>query len=158
MNQVSQTRKPSRWGWAVAALTVGFVLFLVVLVMFASRQSYDLVETDYYDRELAYQDRLDQLNRADSLGIKPTVAYQAGSGTLLVSYAGQPDLSAGPGSILLYRPSNARWDRVLEFSPDSSGQQSIEVGRLIRGLWRVQFEWRVDGKGLYSEQTLIVED
>ncbi|MFH1687124.1 MAG: FixH family protein [bacterium] len=156
MSRSNQQERPSWWGWGIASLTVGFVLFLGVLVIVAGLQSYDLVEDDCYAKAVAFQGRLDQLNRTDSLGVKPIATYEASSGALSVVYEGPLDIADGPGSIRLYRPSNAQSDRVFDLRPDPSGRQVLQVGAMLPGLWRVQFEWRAGGLDFYSEQTLVV--
>ena len=62
----------SNWGKGITILISGFVIFMLGLVGFASFQSFNLVETDYYQKEINYQDHIDKVKRTSVLsdGVK----------------------------------------------------------------------------------------
>ena len=86
MEQVNCARKPSRWGLAVVLSTVGFVVFLLVLVVLASFQDFSLVESDYYQKGLKHQDRIDAACRAAALSSDVIVAVDPGRDELSVTF------------------------------------------------------------------------
>ncbi len=47
------------WGWKIAGLYSVFVVLILVLVIKANNQHFDLVSKDYYDAEIGYQKVLD---------------------------------------------------------------------------------------------------
>src|SRR4051794_7473798 len=70
--------KPTRNLWPHAIILV-FALFIsgtVSLVIFACSQKLDLVSADYYEQELKFQRRIDQVDHVGRLSGKASVAYE----------------------------------------------------------------------------------
>ena len=55
------------WGKGVWLIFGGFVVFILGCVAFASMQRFDLVTTDYYARQIAYQDQIEKNARTAQL-------------------------------------------------------------------------------------------
>ena len=49
------------WGTKIATLYIGFVGLIILMVSMSMRQRVDLVSEDYYNRELAYQDKINEI-------------------------------------------------------------------------------------------------
>ncbi len=52
------------WGWRITILYSSFVVFMIGMAVMAFRQDFDLVSDDYYEEEIAYQGRIDQMTNA----------------------------------------------------------------------------------------------
>ncbi|MGB1317661.1 MAG: FixH family protein, partial [Flavobacteriales bacterium] len=52
------------WGWGISIFYGSFVVFMLGMVTLAFQQDFDLVADDYYEQEIAYQGRIDQMNNA----------------------------------------------------------------------------------------------
>ena len=59
--------------------------------------------------------------------------------------------------MLLYRPSDARHDRLIPLRVDAENRMTVPTKDLLRGLWRVQVDWRSGETGYYDEQAIVVE-
>jgi nitrogen fixation protein FixH len=144
------------WAVGVTALVGAFILLMAVCVIIASRQDYQLVEADYYKRGLDYQQRIDNLNRANALATDLSITYAADAQTVELGYPPAPHHDGSDGTIVLYRPSEARWDRTYRVAPDSAGRQVIDISDLPPGLWRVKVDWSGGGDRYYAETALVI--
>lgn len=148
-------KKTSKWGVGIFVFYGAFVVFTLALVMFVSLQEIQLTEPDYYQKELTYQDRIDQLNNTAGLTDRLIVRFDRTAGALQVRFP--REAAPESGEVHLFRPSNADLDSRFEVTADTSGLQSFPVGSLPKGLWRVRVDWRDAAKAYYHEQILIVE-
>lgn len=153
---MTPTSRKSSWGKGLFILYGGFVLFILSLVAIASLQDIDLVEDDYYQKEMDYQNQIERDRRARLLPREVEMQYDPELQTLSIVFPMESLTSGTNGQIKLYRPSSAGLDVSFEVRPDTEGRQVIEVGQLTRGLWRVQFEWGEGNIEYYSQKTLII--
>ena len=157
MEEVKTKKKKSqRWGIMIAALYSGFALFMIILVIIASRQHFDLVDSDYYKRGLQYQSRIDQSNRAQDLTTGVTLALSATGDSVLVTFPPECALDTIGGTLHFYRPSNAGWDKTIPISTREDGTQSITREQFVAGLWRVKADWSWRGESYYNEIELFI--
>ena len=70
------------WGYKILAVYLVFVAGIVVMVYKSSTQKIDLVTTDYYAKELKYQERIDAVKRTTALSGK--VRYEVKENTILL--------------------------------------------------------------------------
>jgi len=157
MEQVITTdRRKSRWGLGILALWGGFALFTVVLALIAAFQDVSLVETNYYEKGLAHQGRIDEMRRAASLSAGITVVYDPVQSELVVTFP--PECRDEPieSHVRLYRPSNARWDREFAGVHTGDGTLRLPVARLVPGLWKLQVQWQWRNESYYREMQVFV--
>ncbi len=143
------------WAYRITFLTLGFVAFMIFMVVSAFRQNFDLVVEDYYGRELQFQSQIDkQLNQnrlSDTLS-----CVVAGDKVVLrfpESLAGQPI----EGDILFFRPSDAAKDLRLAISSNLHGVQLFDRHLFSRGYYRVQVDYKVGSMQYYDEKTLMID-
>lgn len=151
-----QTPKQSRWGLGIWALYGGFVVFILILVVYVSTHNFDLVEPDYYDRELSYQQVIDSKQRAEALPQKLVMAFMPERSALQLTFPTDLATAGISGSVTLYRPSNKRWDRSYELAVSAAGEQIVSLDSLIPGFWRAKVEWRVGEIDYLSEDKFLI--
>ncbi len=153
---MNKAKGNSNWGKGIFAFYAGFVVFILVLVLFVSLQDISLVEDNYYDKDQTYQKQIERLRRTQELQQDISIEFAPISGVLSINYPEETLTNKTEGTVKLYRPSNSYYDRVYKVDPDESAQQIIETDGLIPGLWRVKITW---GKGeveYYSQKTLFI--
>jgi hypothetical protein len=151
-------RKPSTNLWPLGII-VAFALFIigtVALIVIACSNSMDLVSTDYYEQEIHYQTRLDQLSRTRKLGAQASVAYLPGAQRITVNLPASHLRADLVGEVLLYRPSAAGLDRTIKLRLDSNGVQHIDAANLSGGLWKVRVLWAVGKQEYFIDQTMMI--
>jgi hypothetical protein len=144
------------WHWGTKiALTYGlFATGTLTMVGIAVSQRTDLVAPDYYARALKQDERAAALANTEALGTGFTIT-SANDEHLVVKWPHQPDA----GVVVLYRPSDADADRTLTLAATAVGagaEQQVQLGDLLRGLWRIQVTWVWQGRPYYAEQDVVV--
>lgn len=154
-NETKTTNK-SNWGTGITILYSSFVLFILFIVLIAALQDYDLVHKDYYQKEIAYQEQIDRVNRTNSLTDPPRVEYLTDEGAVLLHFPDSATNNSLTGSVVFFRPSDASLDRKVVLELDSKGQQKIQLQRLSRGNWKMQLYWAIDSVDYYYEESIYI--
>ncbi|MFM1875415.1 MAG: hypothetical protein RL266_1152 [Bacteroidota bacterium] len=137
------------WGLRIALFYGSFVVFIMVLVVMAFNQDFDLVADDYYEQEIAYQGRIDQLTNASNDGQKVAITYSGNSYDLAFSEA------ATDVKVHFFRPSDDTKDVLLEEATVES-ILPVPSSQLIAGKYLVKVEWKANGKTYFQEDDLFV--
>lgn len=148
------SKKGKFWGFGVWLLYIGFVIFVLGCIAFVAFRRYDLVEPDYYEKGLEYQKQLGKIRptAADS----PVISHDENTHMLTLSFPKERSASIDSGSILFFRPSDAKLDFQVNMSLDSNNQQQIDDKRLRKGFWRLKIDWFSEGKNYYFEDVLLI--
>src|SRR5450432_878237 len=102
------------WGYKILVVYAVFVAGISFLVYKSSGQKMDLVTTDYYAKELKYQERIDASNRVNSLS--GPVDYEIKNGNITILFPKDFSGKHLTGDVLLYCPSNEDRDVKQDFS------------------------------------------
>ena len=141
------------WGTKILIVYVAFVVGIVFMVIKSSTQNTDLVTTDYYAKELKYQDKIDEIKRTAALSAP--VEYQIEANTLTVIF---PKDFAGKklvGQAVLYCPSDEKKDIKKDFTIlDEALKLAITAGS--KGLYELHISWQDGGVTYYFEKKIII--
>ena len=151
--------KPTRnlWPYGIILTFVIFSTGTATLVVIACTHKTDLISPNYYEDEIKFQSRIDQLNRTALLSDQVNVAYDVAKQSINISLpAGQVTLATA-GRIQLYRPSATGLDRELQLRLDANGSQTVEAATLQPGLWKVRVKWTVQGQDYFAEKNIVVK-
>lgn len=122
---------------------------MVGMVVFAFQQDFDLVSDDYYEQEIAYQNRIDQLTNASDDGQK--VGVVATEDVIRVFFSSVAD----DVKVHFFRPSDDTMDfRIEEAKIDST--IDVPLSRFSKGKYLVKVEWKANGKTYFQEDNLFV--
>lgn len=147
-------RKKSHWGTGIVIAIAVFITVMLGVAGYLMTQDVNLVTDRYYEKELAYQDRIHALERTRALGASAGIAAE--EGRLVVWFPRSVSGTAVDGQVLLYRPADRAADRTVAVAPDSTGRQVVPTAHLLSGLWRAQVQWRAGGHDYYMEQPFMV--
>lgn len=142
------------WPYALMAFFAVAILGTATLVYISVTNSSDLVAKDYYDQEMRFQGRLDQLRRTQPFEDRIGVDHSGGSVRLRLP---KEHAAAGAtGTVALYRPSAAGADRSYPLALDAEGRQALPATDLGTGLWKVRIQWKVGQEEYYSDRNLVL--
>lgn len=136
------------WPAGITIVIVLFALGMALMVRIAVRNPEDLVREDHYERAVHYQQELDRESAASPIAADSLARFIPGTGLLITLPAG-----AVAGRVQLYRPSDAKRDRTLDYTPAPDGHQVIPAAALQPGRWRVRLMWMRDGVAAQKEVT-----
>lgn len=132
--------------WIVVAFVL-FAAFIATLVTVCMRQDISLVATDYYKKELVYQEQIERMNNTEKLIHKPVIRI-AGSAMKVTFDSTQ---RVQQGELQLFCPSNAHMDRTFTLKPDQR-EFDQDISGLTAGMYRVKLFWTMNGKDYYQEE------
>lgn len=142
------------WGTRIVLLYTAFIAGILYLVFRCTAENIDLVEKDYYAKELAFQNRLSSQQNARQSVFRINWNYDASKGVLIIDYPDTLQQLPVNGTLTFYRPDNARLDFKVPVKV-GDGMQQIETSGLTRGYWKVQADIRAGETPLYQEEKFI---
>ncbi len=148
--------KTNRWPYAITTVIVLFVGWLITLLVLVSGENFDLVAADYYAQEIAYQQQIDKMERAQFLGQKPVVSWRQGERQIEIELPASDGTEKIEGVVYFFRPSDARLDFSKKISLNARNKQRFNAAEMKNGLWKVKTEWRVGSEKFYHETTVVV--
>lgn len=132
-----------------------FALGISVLVYLCMRTPVDLVSTDYYKDELAYQQVIDAVKRTNSLS-GGVVLREEGRRISLQLPAEMKNVAV-EGAVSFYCPSDMAKDRKVVLAPDAVAHQEIDASGIEPGRYSVRVRWTSGGVLYFNEQSINIQ-
>ena len=117
------------WGTGILLFIIFFFLAMSGFVYYAFQQPVNLVEDDYYKKELEFEEHINKIRNTNALDEKVAVIQHNKS--LSIEF---PYLFSGSevtGIVYFYRPSNFKLDIELALELDSSNRQIINLSDFV---------------------------
>jgi hypothetical protein len=144
------------WGWRIAWLYIGFVVFIIALVVITFQFDVNLVAKDYYSQELMYQTQIDSNNNLQALDEKVSVKYQKAEAILELTLPPASMASDTKGIVQFFRPSDGKFDFQLTFDQSDGNIMKYNTKEILPGYWRLKVNWSSDGKDYYFEEKIVL--
>ena len=143
------------WGTGIFLLYGGFAVIVLALVAFAMTKKVDLVTDNYYDKELKYEETIQQQKNLNSLDEKLKVEFSTDSVKVKFPLVFSKD--SIKGSFHFYRPSDSGKDVEITISPDLNNEQVINTSKFLKGMWKLKISWIYNGAGYYDEKSFFIQ-
>ncbi|MTH14404.1 FixH family protein [Flavobacterium sp. LC2016-01] len=144
------------WGTGIViafALFMSFILYFVFEVQSNAKYDNDLVVEEYYKHDSHFQEEMARVQNAHDLQQKPSITF--GDTGVKVVFPATFESDKITGNILLYRPSNKKFDFNTKIALTNSAL-FIPKDKLIKGRWDVNMEWQYNGKRYLSKEVIYV--
>lgn len=135
------------WGHGVVVALFCFIVFISSLIFFAGNMG-EMVEENYYEKTIHYQDDIDAVKRANSLANKPEIIQQANG--YLIKFYEQPE----SGEVFFLRSNNSKEDIKQKLKLNSRNEQLVHATDLINGDYEVSIRWKQNGEDYLLKQTV----
>lgn len=140
------------WGYKILTVYVVFIVGILFLVFKSSSQNQDLVTRDYYEQELKYQQRIDEIKRTNDLS---AVKYEISKQAITVSFPEEMKEKKLTGHVLLYCTADKNKDIEKDFSTEN-GQLQIALPAGNKGLHELKIDWMAAGTSYYYEHKIMI--
>lgn len=139
------------WGTKIIIGMLSFMSFILVLMVLMLRSDTDaLVENDYYEKGLKYDETYHLKAQVLLDNAKPEISIAERSMTIAFQ-------TASRGTIKFVRTSDQRQDRSLNFQTEEGNKIEIPLAALPDGQWKLIINWKSnDGKAYLNEQEVII--
>ena len=144
------------WGTGIViafALFMSFILYFVFEVQSNSKYDNDLVVEEYYKHDSHFQEEMARIQNAHDLQKKPSIVYSEKG--VKVTFPPTFESDKIKGNILLYRPSNKKFDFNTQIALTNSGML-IPNDKLVKGRWDVNMEWQYNGTKYLTKEVIYV--
>jgi len=145
------------WNWGTKLL-IAMILFMVLLLTFvflSARQTFHLVEKDYYPQALEYQGKIGKTNNAKALDDQVKIDNR--DKFILLTFQSFFEPSEITGEVVFYRPSDKGSDIVYQIKPDITGRQFFDVSKMLKGKYVIKVDYKVNGIEYFQEETVFVK-
>lgn len=144
------------WGTGIViafALFMSFILYFVFEVQSNSKYDNDLVVEEYYKHDSHFQEEMARIQNAHDLQWKPSIVYNDEG--VKVTFPANFESDKIKGNILLYRPSNKKFDFNTQVTLTNSAL-IIPKNKLVKGRWDVNMEWQYNGTKYLTKEVIYV--
>ena len=144
------------WGTGIViafALFMTFILYFVFEVQSNSKYDNDLVVEEYYKHDSHFQEEMARIQNAHDLQKKPSIVYSEKG--VKVTFPPTFESDKIKGNILLYRPSNKKFDFNTQIILTNSALL-IPKDKLVKGRWDVNMEWQYNGIKYLTKEVIYV--
>lgn len=149
-------KKKFNWGWGIAAVYIFFAVVTLLFVVFSRFHQMDLVTEKYYQAELQYEEQIERHKRTEALSNGLEWEFAQSTKTVILRFPHELVDKSISGTILFFRPSDAKQDKTIPIELSENGHQLVNVGHLSKGMWRIKIFWTVQEKEYYNEEILVI--
>ncbi len=142
------------WPFGIIAAFVLFFAGMATVVVIAATHREHLVNDNYYEQELKFQNQIDGGSRAKKSGA--SIVYDSASDSVVITLPAAQLAQKFSGTIELYRPSEPKLDREFLLEPKADGTHRLNVSKLVAGLWLVRVKWVAGGEDYFLEQKITI--
>lgn len=141
------------WGAKIVVVYVVFIAGILFMVFKSSSEKSDLVTTDYYAKELKYQDKIDEMNRVSALSAE--VEFVLKGNELIIQFPKDFVGKRLTGEAVLYCPSDEKKDLKNNFSVQDEPLK-ISIPAINKGLHELHLSWKDGGVTYYFEKKIFI--
>jgi hypothetical protein len=141
------------WGYKIIIVYSVFVAGILFMVFRSSGQKTDLVTTDYYAKELKYQEKIDEVSRANALS--EVLRYEIKGNLLLLYFPKDFTGQKITGTAELYCPSDEDKDVKKEFIVQDAAVEVI-IKPANKGQHELHISWQAGGLTYYFEKKIFI--
>jgi hypothetical protein len=147
--------KKSNWGKGLTLAIIGFMAAMLGMVYISFRQTNEMIEDNYYERELKYQKIIDAKN--ELIDYRNFEYISADDKLIHLHLPSEVSNKIESGFFQFIRLDNESMDKKFPISQVNSNSLAISKSDLIHGEYRVKLAWKNDGKDYFYEKDYFVK-
>ena len=140
------------WGYKIAAVYILFVIGIMFLVYKANNEHFDLVTSDYYEKELKYQHVID--DKQNVAALSAPVIIEHSKENIAIHFPSDFQGKSISGEAYLYCPSDAKKDQRNKIEITGL-DYNWKFSQTISGLYEIKLSWKSGNKSFYKEEKLF---
>lgn len=137
------------WGFKIF-FSLGFFMICIVCagIYMVSQDTDTLIDEDYYEKGLNYDEVFEKKQNVISHQAKPTIKVERD--TLYIEFT----KNANRGKLIFKKPSDGSLDMELPFQTKSHSYQ-LPLQSLKKGAWNLEIVWEQDGSAYVADHQFI---
>lgn len=143
------------WGHKIGIVIVVFVIGMLSMVFYASQQTNEMIDDNYYQKELAYQEIIN--GKQNLYDLTPEDLLTQNDQEVIITLPVGSFENLEKGHIELMRTDAKEKDIQMALLPNGSNQRMIEKSKLTKGIYKARIRWTNAGKEYYKEESVYVQ-
>lgn len=141
------------WGHKILFVYLAFVGGILLLAFKSSQQKFDLVQKDYYNAELKYQEVINAMQHASELGADIHIKLR--SGYLHIILPDSLRLAEIKGEAQLYCIADEKGDLIKQVKTNN-GEFDLELLTRMKGNYTLKLTIQHEGVDYYFEKKIML--
>ena len=140
------------WGTGITIAIILMISGMLTLVYVATRQNFDLVEKDYYQKGINFQEQIE--SRRHTLDLEEQPELWVENNLISLEF---PNLFIDQileGKIHFYSSVNADYDLIVDLKLNEEMKQTINIDKLKKGRYTIKLNWTADHIDYYLEKNI----
>ena len=142
------------WGYKIMLAYLVFIGGIALLVVMSVKEKQELVTNDYYEQELKFQDKINEVENANSLSAK--IMIEATGNEITFFFPQEMKGITIQSDIMMYSPSSILKDRHLTGNT-TDGKLGFKNQKISTGNYTCKISWTASGKKYYDERKITVK-
>lgn len=143
------------WGTRIIIAYILGVIFILYFVIRSMMLNTELVEENYYDKELSFNTHIEGVNNANKM-MNP-IKVIANSAIIGIIIDSSVSSSIVKGAIRFYNPASQKSDKNYQLTSSVSGNYFFDKSKFDRGKYIVQVSFEFKQKPYYTEQSIFIK-
>ncbi|MGM0580661.1 MAG: FixH family protein [Bacteroidota bacterium] len=136
------------WGNKITIVFIGFVVLVLIMVTISMKQEIHMVEENYYEEEIAYQGKIDEIKNGNAWD--GDISIKQEENNLALIFEGADKVK---GKVKFFRASDANLDFFIPISEEIN----IPIEKFKAGSWKVSFIWEAEDKKYFKEEQIFIQ-
>lgn len=142
------------WGYKILIGFSTFVVGMLCMVGVAMKQSNEMMDDNYYEKELKFQDKIDASKNLFAVTEKLSITD---SGNILVLQLPVATVASNTvGTIECIRSAEQKRDVKLRLQLDENGRQVLPKALFVNGIYQLRLDWTTNGTAYFHSQELMI--
>ena len=146
--------KKFNWGTGIFIFYTIFAAILFNAVYRSTQHDHSLVVENYYEEDINYQSRYNQIQNSRSL--EAGLVIELNKKEKIISLDFPKDKKEISGDILLYRANNKKLDQHIPIQLNAENKMLIPTNDILMGRWKMEVEWKTDGESYFDKRVLYI--
>lgn len=142
------------WGTGIVIALVIMISGMIYLVSIAVRQDYDLVDKDYYQKSVNYQQHIEEVKNTAALTEK--IRLEQTTDSLKLIFPALSSIQEYSGEIHFYSPVEEKRDETFTLKLNGNFSQSMSLKSLKSGRYTVKIDWSANKVSYYQEEDIVI--
>ena len=143
------------WGHKILLVIIAFVLIMFGMVYIAFQQNNELIDNNYYEKEVKYQLLIDASRRLNDESNQKI--FTQNESIISIKLPINLVQKFNNGKIEFLKNDDQSKDIRISFMPDSLGAFNIEKSKFGKGSYTARVEWYNDKTMYYRTEKLILD-
>jgi hypothetical protein len=142
------------WKYIVILILAFFLVGILSMVYVAHRQTNEMIDDNYYDKELAYQGVIDA--KRNMQGLNDSILITESGSVVKVQIPINASKNITESTLEFLRPSDKSMDKIYQIQTDSTGLQTLPKTDFIKGVYRMRARWKSNNIEYFDERDIVL--